>query len=84
MFLAGLKFALGLMTGVSLFTCASLFLIWSIELAGNWRKKRRHMQMAEGTALHLVIPQRRVIAELRNPLLADAWKEAQHRSKYLQ
>jgi hypothetical protein len=81
MFLAGLKFALGLMTGASLFTCASLLLFWSIELAGNRRKERRHMQVAKGAALHLVIPQRRVIAD---SLPTDAWKKVQHRSKYLQ
>ena len=83
MFLVGLKFALGLMTGVSLFTCASLLLLWSIELAGNWRKKRRYMQVEKGAATHLVMHNGENLLKCE-VLSCDARSEAQHSPKYLQ
>jgi hypothetical protein len=84
MFVAGLKFALGLMTGVSLFTSALMLLLGSMELIAGWRKRARRADHERPKTERPAIPQRMGPVILRHSFHTDAWIKKPRRSEYLQ
>ena len=85
MFLAGLKFALGLVVGlVFLSGIATLGLIGA-ELFDHWRKKRRHrLWEARVRAHRCAMPQFRERAVFQFRYRSDDWIPTPDKSEYLQ
>jgi hypothetical protein len=84
MFLAGLKFALGVMTGAGLCSGGLLFLIMSLHWVGNcWRRVRR-VERAIAEAQRSAIFQTSGFGVLRHSMRTDEWNEKPHRTEYIQ
>ena len=85
MFLAGLKFALGLAVGlVFLSGIAALGLI-GVELFDHWRKKRRdRLWEAKVRAHRCAMPQFRERAVFQFCYCSDEWIPTRDKTEYLQ
>ena len=82
MFLAGLKFALGLMVGLTLFSGVALLGMIGVTLLDHWRKKRRDgLFDAKPTAKPHTVPQIRVV--FRSVYRTDDWIRARGETEYL-
>ena len=85
MFLAGLKFALGLIAGMSIFLGMLVLALMGAELFGYWRKKRqRRLDVTNARALKHVMPQIRESAVFCFCFRTDDWLRTRDATKYLQ
>lgn len=84
MFLAGLKFALGFVTGMSILSGLSLLALAGADLFTHWRKRRRRrLWETRARALRHVMPQIREHAVFCFRFRTDDWIETRDKTKYL-
>jgi hypothetical protein len=83
MFLAGLKFALGLITGGVLLAGMLALVLGGAELFAYWRKKRPHrLWGAEARAQPRAMPRFRERAVFQFSYRSDDWIPTQDKSEY--
>jgi hypothetical protein len=81
-FWAGLKFALGLTVGLTLFSGVALLGMVGVNLLDHWRKKRRDSLCdAKPAAKPHTVPQIRAI--FRSVYRTDDWIRARGETEYL-
>jgi hypothetical protein len=84
MFLAGLKFALGLVVGLTLISGVAMLGLIGAELFGRWRKRRqRRLYEARSRALLHVMPQIREHAVFCFRFRTDDWIRVRDKSEHL-
>jgi hypothetical protein len=79
MFLAGLKFALGLMTGVFAVFGILVVLIVVTEWATGWRKKKHSKDGIKNPVRISPAPRNRVLLQVWYPSWVDEPTESEHR-----
>jgi hypothetical protein len=85
MFLAGLKFALGLAVGAVLLSGVAMLGIIGTELFDRWRKKRQHVLWKAKTRVQRgAMPQFRERAVFQFCYRSDDWIPTPDKSEYLQ
>lgn len=85
MFLAGLKFALGLVVGLVLLLGVVTLGLIGAELFDHWRRKRRHrLWEAKVRALRCATPQFRERVVFQFFYRSDDWVPTPDKSEYLQ
>jgi hypothetical protein len=85
MFLAGLKFALGLAVGMPLLLCVAVFALIGMARFDRWLEKRKRLQWEAKThALRHATPRFRERAVFCFRFRTDDWIATHDKSEYLQ
>jgi hypothetical protein len=85
MFLAGLKFALGLVVGLLLIAGIFMLSLVATDLLASWRKRRQHrLDTARVRARKHVMPQMSTRVAFSFRFCTDDWVPVPDKSKYLQ
>jgi hypothetical protein len=85
MFLAGLKFALGLVVGLLLVSGIFFLSLIAMDLLAGWRKRRqRHLDAGRTHVLKHVMPQVTERALFCFFFRSDDWKQVPRKTKYME